>query len=59
MSTLVQEINSTNMAEPYVTFANNVIRQMIIDPSFRVLATDSFTVSSSFVNELYNLNTKM
>ena len=52
-------MNSTSRAVPYLTFSNNVIRQMILDPTFKVEQKDSVTVSSFFVRELYNLNTDM
>jgi hypothetical protein len=59
LTILIQEMNSTCRAGPYLTFANNVMRQMFIDEKFKVEETNSLNVSSYFVRELYNINTDM
>jgi hypothetical protein len=36
LTILIQEMNSTCRADPYLTFANNVLRQMVVDEKFKV-----------------------
>ncbi|CAD8111372.1 unnamed protein product [Paramecium sonneborni] len=59
MQQLIQEMNATSLAVPSITFANNVFRQMLWDPTFPVKNNVSKTISADFVKDLYNLNTNM
>jgi hypothetical protein len=52
-------MNSTCRAVPYITFVNNVIRQMIVDATFPATNNKSYVVTTTFVSNLYNLNTAM
>ncbi|CAD8070227.1 unnamed protein product [Paramecium primaurelia] len=58
-SSLIDEIEATSQLVPNITFSNNVIRQMIIDPTFEIKGSSSYLISSTFVKELYDLNTKI
>lgn len=53
---ITKEMNVLAQAESYYSFAQNVQREMLYNPSKPVLGTDSFTVARDTVEQLYSLN---
>lgn len=56
---ITEEMNVLAQAESYYTFAQNVQREMIYNPSKPILNSDSFTVAKDTIDQLYSLNQRI
>jgi len=56
ISDLMPELNSTSVAEPFFSFANNAERQLFIDPTFLVLGIASNTIATNNIKLMYDLD---
>lgn len=56
---ITQEMNVLAQAESYYSFALNVQREMIYNPSKPILNKESFIISKDSIEQLYTLNQKI
>jgi len=56
ISDLMPELNSTSVAEPFFSFANNAERQLFINATFDVLGVSSNLVATNNIKLMYDLD---
>jgi len=56
ISDLMPELNSTSVAEPFFSFANNAERELFINATFPVLNEESVTVATNDIKLMYDLD---